>query len=59
MKLQVMKTKEPNIKCYLLRFVCGPAGILDGVIETVTFGKYSFCFKLEIAKLLARARIYG
>lgn len=57
MIIHVMRTKEPNCKCFILRFLCGPAGILDGIIETLTFGKYSFCFKLETAKKLAKSRM--
>lgn len=47
---------EPNAEAWFWKLMYGPANILDGVIQTVTFGFCGITLPLWVAKNLAYAR---
>ena len=49
--------KEPSLKAWMWRLLLGPASIVDGIIETLTFGFYGVAAKLRVSRNLALARI--
>jgi hypothetical protein len=57
MKLTAYPKTEPSKKAWGWRLLLGPAALLDGLIETATFGRYGVGAKLSVAKNLARTRI--
>lgn len=57
MKISAFPKYEPSSECWFWRLLLGPAAILDGVFETLTFGFYGIGVKLTVAKNLAKARI--
>jgi hypothetical protein len=48
---------EPNIKAWVYRGLIGPAGIVDGIIYTLTVGTVIAGLALATSKSLAKARI--
>lgn len=57
MRLTKFPKKEPSIKAWAFRLLLGPASLLDGIVETLTFGFYGVGARLEVSKMLAMARI--
>lgn len=57
MKLVKYPKTEPTKKAWAWRLLLGPAAILDGLVETLTLGRYGVGAKLSAAKNLARARL--
>lgn len=57
MKLTAYPKTEPTKRAWAWRLMLGPATLLDGVVETLTLGRYGVGAKLSAAKNLARARI--
>lgn len=51
--------REPSLECYALRFACGLARIIDGVVSVTTLTMVSTGLTLECARQLARARFEG
>jgi hypothetical protein len=56
MKLTAYPGTEPNGKAWRYRLLLGPAAILDGLVETITLGRYTLGAKLDVATKLARSR---
>lgn len=52
-------SREPSLECYALRFACGLARIIDGVVSVMTLTMVSTGLTLECARQLARARFEG
>lgn len=48
---------EQNFKSWILRLICGPAGIIDAMVSTLTLGVVSTGLTLYVARELAKARI--
>jgi hypothetical protein len=57
MKLTALKKKEPNMKAWGWRMLLGPASLIDGLVETISFSFFGVGAKLWASKNLALARI--
>lgn len=49
-------SKEHNARAWGWKVLTGPAGLLDGLCETLTFGFVSLGVKLAVSRRLALAR---
>lgn len=56
-KITAYPKREPSAKAWMWRLLLGPASIVDGVVETLTFGFYGVAAKLHVSKYLALARM--
>lgn len=56
MRFVKYQTREPNMKAWMWKLSLGPASILDGFVETLSFGCYGLGARLAAARRLAMAR---
>jgi hypothetical protein len=56
MKITALPKTEPSAKAWGYRLLLGPASLLDGLVETLTFGFYGIGAKCQVAMCLSKAR---
>jgi len=56
MKLTALPKSEPSVKAWAYRMAIGPASILDGVVEILTFSFYGLGAKYWVCMRLAMVR---
>lgn len=59
MVIQKYPQHELYWQSWCWRLLCGPAALIDGLVETFTLGRYGTRLKLLVAKKLAQSRIGG
>ena len=57
MKIFAYPKTEPNKTAYAWKLMLGPASLLDGIVETVTLGRYGIGARYTVARNLARSRM--
>lgn len=57
MRVFFYPVREPSLRCWGWKLLCGPAYLIDGIVETLTFGLVGVGCRLAVSRNMARARI--
>jgi hypothetical protein len=57
MRIHRYPLREPTWQCWVFRLLFGPASLLDGIVETLSFGTIGIGCRLAVTRHLAGARI--